>query len=185
MQSSSFSKPPVWMTGLMMARSISCSSFRTWHMLRLPRGRKPRNPEVNFLPDWPGHFFDPSSLPPPASAARDVAFALSPSKYCAHATPTNTTKHHAIKQRVASQSVVAVHTSCNLSSCVESRNGLGIRTQHCWILSISTPPMQHWIGLRSNSHILGKCCARVVELHDSASSVMLAMPSNFHQKPPC
>ena len=68
---SSFSKPTVWMTGLMMAKSISSSSSRTWHMLRLPRGRKPRNPEVNFLPDWPGHFFGPSPLPPPASAARD------------------------------------------------------------------------------------------------------------------
>ena len=43
----------------------------------------------------------------------------------------NTTKHHAIQQRIASQSVVAVHTSCNLSNCVEGRNGLGIRTQHC------------------------------------------------------
>ena len=78
---------------------FSLSSSRTWHMLRVPRGSKPRNPEVSvlpdwphnpevsFLPDWPGHFLDPSPLPPPASAAREVACALTPSMYLAHAAP--------------------------------------------------------------------------------------------------
>ena len=121
----SFSKPPVWMTGLMMAKSISSSSSRTSHMLRLPRGRKPRNPEVNFLPDWPGHFFDP----------HPCLHQQAPREIAQHELRTchshNTTKHHAIQPRIASQSVVAVYTSCNLSSCVEGRNGLGIRTQHC------------------------------------------------------
>ena len=34
-----------------------------------------------------------------------------------------------------------------------------------------------------DSHILGKCCTRLIELHDFASSATFAMPGNFTRGP--
>ena len=36
-----------------------------------------------------------------------------------------------------------------------------------------------------HSHVFGKCCARLVKLHDSTYGVVFAMPGNVIRSPPC
>ena len=160
---SSFPKPPVWMTGLMMTKSTSSSSSRIWHMLRLPRGRKPRTPEVNFFPDWLGHFstphpcfhqqaprdlhttglatfFDPSPLLAPASAARDRPA-------CTAHMPLP--QHDQTPRRPAENCLPIGCCPVHLLQPLQLRR----RQERAWnphptlltFLSVSKPPMQYWI----------------------------------------
>ena len=65
---------PHWMTGVMWRRSMLRCEVRS-------RNHLPSKPPPS------GHFFDPSPLPPPASAAREVTFTPSSHTNLAHAAP--------------------------------------------------------------------------------------------------
>ena len=116
---------PHWMPGVMWRRSMRCEVRSRNHF-----GHHAASGFFTFQTtasnDGLAPFFFDTSKRRERSGLRSVA-----QRVLRTCHSHNTTKHHAIQQRIASQSVVAVQTSCNLSSCVEARNGLGIRTQHC------------------------------------------------------
>ena len=73
--------------------------------------------------------FDPSTLLPPANAAREMTFVLSPNTCQAQAPLVTRPKTTQSRRDLSPQSVVVVHTSNSFSCCVEVWNWLRVRSQ--------------------------------------------------------